>query len=200
LRLSSPTPESTAEIARLLAESVDGRGLLLLLDGPLGAGKTRFAQGLAEGLGIPPERVASPTFVLAQELPLPGGGVLVHVDCYRVANEAELEGAGLHDWLAPGAHLVVEWAARVPGAWPEDHLGVRLERSGERAGRCLEARAAGTESAALLARWEGRLRARGWKAEEPRAAMSLIVQKSGGTSVGDPARIRTVAHRVVVTV
>jgi len=163
LRLSSRTPEDTAALARALADCVDAAGLTLLLDGPLGAGKTHFVKGLAEGLGIPAGRVASPTFVLAQELPRPGGGTLIHVDCYRVESEAELEAAGLHDWLAPGSLLAVEWAERVPGAWPADRLSLRLERETGGEGRGLEAAAQGPAASALLARWTEALRAAGWK-------------------------------------
>jgi tRNA threonylcarbamoyladenosine biosynthesis protein TsaE len=113
-------------------------------------------KGLASGLDIPPERVQSPTFVIAQELPLPSGGVLVHVDCYRVGDEAELLSAGLLDWLAPGALVVAEWGERVPEAWPEARLEIAIARDGE--GRVLEARArGGAAMEALLARWQQRV-------------------------------------------
>jgi tRNA threonylcarbamoyl adenosine modification protein YjeE len=134
---------------------MDRRGAVVLLRGPLGAGKTCFVKGLAAGLGVPPERVQSPTFVIAQELPLPAGGVLIHVDCYRVTSEAELESAGLLDWLAPGALIVAEWGERVLGAWPDDRLEIAIERDAP--GRTLEAVASGAASAALLARWREQL-------------------------------------------
>ena len=123
-----------------------------VLQAPPGAGKTRFVKGVAEGLGLAPERVQSPTFVIAHELARPSGGRLVHVDCYRVGSEAELESAGLLDWLAPGALVLVEWGDRFPAAWPPDHLEVRLERSGAGT-RTLTAHAGGPAAAALLERW-----------------------------------------------
>lgn len=178
MRLPSPTPEDTARIARALARAVDETGLVLCLQGPLGAGKTHFAKGVAEGLGLPPERVTSPTFVLAQELPLAGGRRLVHVDCYRVGGEDELLAAGLLDWLAPGVLLMVEWADRVPGAWPADQLRVRIARgadddagrsAGADAGRRIEAAAGGPASAALLDRWRAGLRTTGEEARARRA-------------------------------
>jgi len=150
LHLPSPTPETTEALGAALAAALDEAGAVVVLSGPLGAGKTRFVKGLASGLGIPAARVQSPTFVIAQELPRPGGGVLVHVDCYRVGSEAELEAAGLLDWLAPGALVVAEWGERVPGAWPEDRLEIVFSRVGE--GRALDARALGG-AAALLERW-----------------------------------------------
>ena len=155
MRLRSRTPEDTARIAAALAGALDASGGVVLLSGPLGAGKTQFVKGLAEGLGVPAEQVQSPTFVVAQELALPSGGSLVHVDCYRVGSPAELEDAGLLDWLAPGARVVVEWGERVPDAWPADRLEIAIER-GE-AARALSVRACGPSSEALLVRWRTRL-------------------------------------------
>jgi tRNA threonylcarbamoyladenosine biosynthesis protein TsaE len=153
LRLHSPSPETTERFGAALAAAIDAAGAVVLLSGPLGAGKTRFVKGIASGLGIAASSVQSPTFVLAQELPLADGRALVHVDCYRVAGETELESAGLLDWLAPGALVVAEWAERVPGAWPDDRLEIRFTRGADENARTLEALARGPLAAALLARW-----------------------------------------------
>ena len=153
MRLHSPSPEATERFGAALAGAIDAAGAIVLLSGPLGAGKTRFVKGVASGLGIEPLRVQSPTFVLAQELPLADGRALVHVDCYRIASEAELESAGLLDWLAPGALVVAEWAERVPHAWPSDHLAVRFARGADEHERTLAASAHGSLASALLARW-----------------------------------------------
>jgi tRNA threonylcarbamoyladenosine biosynthesis protein TsaE len=154
LRLHSPSPESTERFGAALAEAIDAAGAIVLLSGPLGAGKTRFVKGVASGLGVEPSRVQSPTFVLAQEIPLADGRALVHVDCYRIASEAELESAGLLDWLAPGSLLIVEWAERVPHAWPGDHVAVCFTRGADEGARSLEASAHGPVASALLARWD----------------------------------------------
>jgi tRNA threonylcarbamoyladenosine biosynthesis protein TsaE len=151
LLLRSPTPESTQDLGAALARAIDADGAIILLAGPLGAGKTCFVKGLAAGLGIPADRVQSPTFVIAQELPLPTGGFLVHVDCYRIASESELESAGLLDWLVPGALVVAEWGERVPGAWPEDRLEIAIARDATE--RRLAPTARGVASQALLTRW-----------------------------------------------
>jgi len=154
LRLHSPSPEHTERHAAALARAFDASGAIVLLSGPLGAGKTRFVRGIARGLGLPPERVQSPTFVVAHELALSSGGLLVHVDCYRVASVGELESAGLLDWLAPGALVVAEWGERLPEAWPADRIEVRLARVPGRAEeRQIEAVARGPVSEALLRRW-----------------------------------------------
>jgi tRNA threonylcarbamoyladenosine biosynthesis protein TsaE len=157
LQLHSPSPEFTERLGAALARSFDTAGAIVLLSGPLGAGKTRFVKGVAAGLGIDPEHVQSPTFTVAQELPLAGGRALVHVDCYRIASETELESAGLLDWLAPGALVVAEWAERVPHAWPEDRLEIRFARVAEEDAREIEASARGALASALLERWRARL-------------------------------------------
>lgn len=159
MRLPSPSPETTREAARALGRSIGPGGLVLALTGPLGAGKTAFARGLAEALGIPPALVASPTFVIAHEYEGPAGQSLAHVDLYRVASVGELEAAGFLDLLEPGAVVVVEWADRFPEALPSDRLELRIERPAGRAGRVLHARASGKTSEATLARWREALAA-----------------------------------------
>lgn len=152
MQLVSRSPEATRRLGAALADVVGDEGAVVVLAGPLGAGKTQFVKGVAEGFGLPPERVQSPTFVIAHELTLASGRSFVHVDCYRVASEAELEAAGLLDWLAPGAVVLAEWGDRFPDAWPSDRLEVSLAR-GEARTRTLVARAGGPRSAALLQRW-----------------------------------------------
>jgi len=155
LRWTSRSPERTRELARCLAgvaDAVEGE-LVVALEGPLGAGKTVFVKGLAEGLGLQPERVASPTFVIASEYPVARGSVerLVHADLYRVGSEGELEAAGLREWLEPGTLLAVEWADRLPEALPADRLVVRF--LGAPGDRVLEVEASGTRAGAVRERW-----------------------------------------------
>jgi tRNA threonylcarbamoyladenosine biosynthesis protein TsaE len=124
----SPSPEHTRRAAHALAAALGDEGAVLSLVGPLGAGKTAFVKGLAEGLGLDPQVVGSPTFVIACEYPLPDGRRLGHVDLYRVKSEDELDAAGFLDLLVPGVVLAVEWGDRLPGALPRDHLEVRIDR------------------------------------------------------------------------
>lgn len=130
---------------------------MIALVGPLGAGKTLFVKGLAEGLGLDPARVTSPTFVIASEYPVPGGRRLAHVDLYRLRSEAELEAAGFLDMLVPGAIVAVEWGDRLPGALPTDRLDVVISRSDGAEGRNLVASASGPRADATLARWRALL-------------------------------------------
>lgn len=162
MRWRSRSPADTRAAGRELAREVGPDGAVVALAGELGAGKTVFAKGVAEGLGIPPELLASPTFTIAHEIEAPGGLRLVHADLFRIESPAELEAAGWLDWLAPGTLVVVEWADRWPGELPAERLEVRLEivpaGDGERE---IEARARGAEAAALLERWRARRREAG---------------------------------------
>jgi tRNA threonylcarbamoyladenosine biosynthesis protein TsaE len=129
LHCLSRSPADTAATARALARAIDAGGLVLALVGPLGAGKTVFVQGLAQGLGIDPARVTSPTFVIAaHHEDASRARHLVHADFYRVESEGELEAAGWLDWLAPGIVVAAEWGDRFPAAFPGDCIEVRIER------------------------------------------------------------------------
>ncbi|WP_245190362.1 tRNA (adenosine(37)-N6)-threonylcarbamoyltransferase complex ATPase subunit type 1 TsaE [Leucobacter exalbidus] len=94
-------------------------GDLLILTGPLGAGKTTLTRGIGEGLGIRGP-VQSPTFVIARTHPsLVGGAPLVHVDAYRLSNSDELDDLDLD---FEGSVVVAEWGAGVldpDGSWIE---------------------------------------------------------------------------------
>jgi len=100
----------TAAVGRDLARQLEA-GRAVLLEGPLGAGKTAFARGLAEGLGCDPEDVSSPTFTIVQEYR--GRTPLHHVDLYRLT-PAEVDDLGLDEMLG-GSVMAVEW----PDRWRE---------------------------------------------------------------------------------
>ncbi|MEN8181789.1 MAG: tRNA (adenosine(37)-N6)-threonylcarbamoyltransferase complex ATPase subunit type 1 TsaE [Myxococcota bacterium] len=147
----SRNPAETRAVARSLGAAVGAEGLLIALSGPLGAGKTVFVQGLAEGLGIDPRQVTSPTFVIAAHHQGPRHS-LVHADLYRVEHEAELEAAGWLDWLAPPGVVAVEWADRLPQALPAGRLEIRLSRPGAEGVREIRFSATGDTAIRVLAR------------------------------------------------
>jgi len=115
-----------AETRAVAAALADGLrpGDLVLLHGDLGAGKTVFVKGLAQGLGLDPGVVTSPTFTLVHEY-LGGRLPLVHLDLYRLQT-TELDDVGLDPDLAARAVVVVEWAERLrrrPAAAIRVHIG-----------------------------------------------------------------------------
>jgi tRNA threonylcarbamoyladenosine biosynthesis protein TsaE len=115
----------TAMVGRDLASTLSA-GDIVLLYGDLGAGKTAFVRGLAEGLGVEPGEVSSPTFTLVQEYR--GGRVpLLHVDLYRLDDSREIDDLGL-DEIAAGAVLTIEWADKLPGGWP-GAIEIRFEHA-----------------------------------------------------------------------
>ena len=119
-------------------------------------GKTVFVKGLAEGLGVDPARVTSPTFVIANEYPAPGR-LLAHVDLYRIESAQELEATGFLDYLEPGAVVAVEWADRFPDALPEDRLELRLLRQTADLIRRAEVSAGGEGATGVLRAWRDAL-------------------------------------------
>jgi tRNA threonylcarbamoyladenosine biosynthesis protein TsaE len=106
----SGSEDETRRIAATLAASLQP-GAVLLLSGDLGAGKTAFVRGLAEGLGIDPADVTSPTFTLVHEY-RQGRLPLVHVDLYRL-DKVDLDELGMDTELAERGVLAIEWAERL---------------------------------------------------------------------------------------
>ena len=110
MNVLSHSEEETAAVARRLAAQL-AAGAVLLLSGDLGAGKTAFVRGLAQGLGVDPEEVSSPTFTLVHEYR--GGRLtLFHADLYRL-DRADTEDLGLQDADVAAGVLAVEWPERL---------------------------------------------------------------------------------------
>ena len=124
---TSTSERDTRAIAAALAPTL-APGAVILLSGDLGAGKTAFVRGLAEGLTLDPGEVTSPTFTLVHEYR--GGRLpLIHVDLYRL-DRAELDEIGLDQDLAAQGVTAVEWAERLTRAIPES-IAVRITDLGE---------------------------------------------------------------------
>ena len=100
-------------------------GDVVALWGELGAGKTVLTRGIAQGLGLAPEDVTSPTFVILHEHP--GGRLpLFHLDLYRLGR-TDLPSTGWEECLEAGGLTVIEWPDRAGDDLPADRLDVRLE-------------------------------------------------------------------------
>jgi tRNA threonylcarbamoyladenosine biosynthesis protein TsaE len=122
--ITTSSEEETTAVGRELAATLSA-GDVVLLYGDLGAGKTAFVRGLAEGLGVPRDEVSSPTFTLIQEYR--GGRLtLFHVDLYRIEDPREFDELGL-DEIAEDGVLAIEWADKLDARLkPSRYTSVRI--------------------------------------------------------------------------
>ena len=125
VEIRSSSEQETRRAGQLLGCALTG-GEVIELCGPLGAGKTQFAKGLAVGLGVPAEEpVVSPTFVLVRQYS--GRITFYHCDAYRLQAAEELESLGLEEVLCdPDSVAAIEWADRFPGAFAPGAIRVDL--------------------------------------------------------------------------
>jgi tRNA threonylcarbamoyladenosine biosynthesis protein TsaE len=123
LEFISRSPEQTRRAGMRLGGMLQP-GDVLGLVGDLGSGKTTLMQGVAAGWGSL-DPVSSPTFVLVNVYRHPQGRRLFHLDAYRLSGDAEAEDLDMVEMLDSGP-LVVEWADRIWGALPADHLRVTM--------------------------------------------------------------------------
>jgi len=123
LHLRSDSLATTSAIAASLA-GVSRRGDLIVLAGEMGAGKTAFAKGFGEALGVT-EPITSPTYTLVHSYPA-GRLTLHHADIYRLATLHEVADLALPELLESGGIVLIEWGDVVAGILG-DHALVRLE-------------------------------------------------------------------------
>ena len=144
------TPDDTRAFGRALARLLRA-GDLVVLTGPLGAGKTALAQGVGEGLGVRGQ-VTSPTFVIARvHKPGPGGVLpLVHADAYRIGGALEVDDLDLDADLADSVTLV-EWGGGLVERLADEFLEVRISRDDETEARRVELFASGGDWSERLA-------------------------------------------------
>lgn len=127
VELEIPTPGDMRDLGVRLA-AVLRRGDLVVLDGPLGAGKTTLAQGIGAGLGVR-GGVTSPTFVIARVHPsLADGPPLVHADAYRVEGSIEIDDLDL-DASVGDSVTVIEWGKGLVEGLAADRLDIEISRT-----------------------------------------------------------------------
>lgn len=139
----------TQELAARLATCVQS-GDVVALDGDLGAGKTHFTQGLAEGLAVG-SAVTSPTFtvmVVHEDGRLP----LYHFDLYRLEDAAELEDVAFYDFIESDGVSCIEWASKFADELPDSTLWLSITTGADGA-RTIQATARDAHAAALLDAW-----------------------------------------------
>lgn len=125
----SQSPHDTVAVGKALGEAFEG-GEVLCLTGPLGAGKTCLAQGVALGLGVPEDAyVSSPSFVMVNQYQ--GRVPVYHVDLFRAGSGQEVEDLGLLEHLGGPAVTVIEWAEKAGHLLPSERIEVRLGICGE---------------------------------------------------------------------
>ena len=118
----------TEALGMALAKQLRAGSIIAYL-GDLGAGKTAFTRGLAQGLGCT-GRVTSPTFTIVNEYE--GNEITVyHYDLYRIADEDDLYSTGYFDRLGGEGIVVTEWSELIDGAIPADAHRLRIEKAGE---------------------------------------------------------------------
>jgi tRNA threonylcarbamoyladenosine biosynthesis protein TsaE len=124
----SRSPEQTRRIGMRLGGEIQA-GDVICLQGDLGAGKTTFVQGLAQGWGSR-DSVSSPTFIIVNVYRRENGGQLFHLDTYRLDSVPEAEELDLDSMLAEGA-LVVEWPERLGALVPDERLWINFDHTAE---------------------------------------------------------------------
>ena len=122
MRAISSSEQETRELGKRMSQKVTP-GTVISLRGSLGAGKTVFAKGFAEGLGIT-EAIVSPTFTLVQEYD--GRLKLYHLDLYRLSGEDEFESMGGEDFLYSDGVALIEWSEKIEDMLPDDTIFINI--------------------------------------------------------------------------
>ena len=124
MTIFSNSSDQTFEAGKELAKRLSP-GDVIAFHGDLGAGKTVFVRGLAEGLGLD-ARVTSPTFTIVNEYE--GKIPLFHFDMYRLSGSDELFEIGWEDYLARGGICAVEWSEITEDAFPENTINIYIKK------------------------------------------------------------------------
>jgi len=125
----SQSAEETVELGEEFAKKYLHAGSIVMLRGPLGAGKTQFTKGIARAFGLHDNEISSPTYALVNEYDISVNGIqrLYHLDCYRFEKPEELIELGIEEYLYPKhAVTVIEWPERIEKYLPENRIEVEI--------------------------------------------------------------------------
>ncbi len=128
LQIVTHSEEETMALAEKLVAHLSP-GDIVVLTGPLGAGKTAFVRGLARGLGIDEETVNSPSFAIVNEYP--GKNPMYHFDLYRIGDPEELREIGWYDYLGRPGLVVVEWGEKAGEHLPASYYHIEFTMAGD---------------------------------------------------------------------
>lgn len=145
-KLVSTSQKHTDRLGQVIGRVLRG-GETIALYGPLGAGKTAFVRGIAEGLGASPTAISSPTFVVIHEYQ--GRLPLAHVDLYRIRTPRDLESTGLIEYFSGQTVTAIEWADKGLAALPQDRIEITLNYRAARS-RTIQLSATGPKSDEVL--------------------------------------------------
>ena len=125
MNFESWSSEETYNLGKTLGSGAE-KGQVYSLDGDLGAGKTVFAKGFAEGLGYNADEIVSPTFTIVNEYK--GEIDFYHMDVYRLSDSDEAFEIGLDEMLGSEAVCLVEWGEVIEDILPEDTIFINIEK------------------------------------------------------------------------
>lgn len=121
-KITSRSEKETIQIAQNF-ESEKFENMIICLDGDLGSGKTIFAKGFAQALGID-ENITSPTFNIIKEYDT-GEMPLYHMDVYRL--DGKIDGVGIEDYFKKNGVVIIEWADTIKDYLPEERLDIKIK-------------------------------------------------------------------------
>ena len=124
VEITTHSAEETEALGRRIGSLLKGDEMIALFGG-LGMGKTAFVRGLAEGLGMDPKEISSPTFAIVHEHEGKNGKMLYHFDMYRVESWDDLYSTGFFDYLGRGV-VVTEWSENIEAALPEERIDIEI--------------------------------------------------------------------------
>ena len=128
--VAAANEEETAQFGARLADALEP-GVVVALVGNLGAGKTRLVRAVAEGAGVDPREINSPTFVLVHEYT--GRWPIFHFDTYRLRDVDDFLNLGAEEYFQSCGVSFVEWADKVASVLPQDHLRIEIATTGDTA-------------------------------------------------------------------